>query len=139
VARSNTNDYIERHLAICQRIGKPLVMEEFGYPRDGFKFGTHDPTQGRDAYYDFVFRLVTRHAASGGRLAGCNFWGWGGVAAPRHEQWQVGDDYCGDPAQEAQGLNSVFATDSSTLQVVRKYVECLTAVKKSKDTVNRNQ
>jgi mannan endo-1,4-beta-mannosidase len=51
----------------------------------------------------------------------------------------VGDDYCGDPAQEAQGLNSVFATDSSTLQVVRKYVECLTAVKKSKDTVNRNQ
>ena len=35
-ACENTRDYIERHLDICSRINKPLVMEEFGYPRDGF-------------------------------------------------------------------------------------------------------
>ena len=65
------------------------------------------------------------NALQGGHFAGCNFWGWGGFAVPRHEQWQVGDPYTGDPAQEAQGLNSVFVTDTSTLAVVRQQVERL--------------
>ena len=56
-------------------------------------------------------------------FAGCNFWGWGGFAKPKHEQWQVGDDYTGDPAQEAQGLNSVFSTDISTLAIIAGQVE----------------
>ena len=30
------------------------------------------------------------------------------------------DPYTGDPAQEEQGLYSVFATDTSTLSVIRK-------------------
>jgi len=124
-ACNNTKEYIDRHLEICERIGKPLVMEEFGYPRDGFKFSPDTPTRGRDGYYQYVFQLVADNAISGGKFAGCNFWGWGGYAKPRHEQWQVGDDYCGDPAQEAQGLNSVFATDRSTLEVVQKQVEKL--------------
>ena len=59
---------------------------------------------------------------SGESLMG-NFWGWGGFANPKHEQWQVGDDYTGDPAQEAQGLNSVFSTDKSTLDVVKTQVD----------------
>jgi len=122
-ACENTKDYIDRHVAICNRLKKPLVMEEFGYPRDGFKFALGTPTRGRDGYYQYVFALVAQNAEQGGCFAGCNFWGWGGEARPRHEQWQVGDDYCGDPAQEAQGLNSVFATDRSTLDVVRQQVE----------------
>ena len=35
----------------------------------------------------------------------------------------MGDDYTGDPAQEAQGLNSVFAGDASTLQVIKSQIE----------------
>lgn len=119
-AKTNTKDYIDRHLAICTRLGKPLVLEEFGYPRDGFKFELGTPTKGRDAFYEYVFSLVVNHAEHGGYFAGCNFWGWGGLARPRHyEQWQVGDDYTGDPAQEAQGLNSVFSGDASTLRVIQ--------------------
>ena len=95
-------------------------MEEFGYPRDGFSFSPTSTTEGRDGYYRFVFSFVAENAETGGLFAGCNFWGWGGVAQPRHEQWQVGDDYTGDPAQEAQGLNSVFSSDSTTLSVVRE-------------------
>jgi mannan endo-1,4-beta-mannosidase len=98
-------------------------MEEFGYPRDGFKFTKDVSTKGRDGFYEYVFSLVADNAEQGGRFAGCNFWGWGGLAEPKHEQWQVGDDYTGDPAQEAQGLNSVFATDSTTLAVVRSQVD----------------
>jgi len=123
-AKENTKDYINRHLEICARLKKPLVMEEFGYPRDGFKFALGTPTKGRDGFYEYVFSLVGDNAAQGGYFAGCNFWGWGGLAKPRHhEQWQVGDDYTGDPAQEAQGLNSVFAGDKSTLRVIRQQVD----------------
>lgn len=123
ISCKNTKEYIDEHLEVCGRIRKPLVMEEFGYPRDGFSFSTSSTTEARDGYYKYVFSLVGDNAASGGYFAGCNFWGWGGFANPKHEQWQVGDDYTGDPAQEAQGLNSVFSTDKSTLDVVKTQVD----------------
>ena len=122
-AKQNTKEYIDRHLEICERIKKPLVMEEFGYPRDDFKFALGTPTKGRDGFYNYVFTLVGDNAEKGGCFAGCNFWGWGGFAQPKHEeQWQVGDDYTGDPAQEAQGLNSVFVNDTTTLSVIKEQV-----------------
>lgn len=132
VSCRNTKDYIDRHLAICARLTKPLVMEEFGYPRDGFSFSLSSTTEGRDGYYKYVFSLVGDNAEKGGYFAGCNFWGWGGFAKPRHEQWEVGDDYTGDPAQEAQGLNSVFVTDTTTLQVVKTEVERMRRLGQSK-------
>ena len=118
-AKDNTKEYIDRHLAICAKINKPLVMEEFGYPRDGFAFSKQSPTTARDAYYGYVFSLLAADADKGGYFAGCNFWGWGGQAQPKHEQWEPGDDYTGDPAQEAQGLNSVFSSDTSTVNVIK--------------------
>ena len=125
----NTKEYINQHLAVCDTINKPLVMEEFGYPRDGFKFTLGTPTSGRDGYYKYVFSLVADNAETGGKFAGCNFWGWGGFAKPLHEQWQVGDPYTNDPAQEAQGLNSVFVSDTTTLSVVREQVERMQRLK----------
>ena len=127
-ACENTKAYIDRHLAVCDSLHKPLVMEEFGYPRDGFSFVPGSPTRGRDGYYRYVFSLVAADAEQGGSFAGCNFWGWGGFAQPRHEQWQVGDPYTNDPAQEAQGLNSVFACDTTTLAVIRQQVERMNRV-----------
>ena len=96
-------------------------MEEFGYPRDGFVFTTTSPTRARDAYYRYVFSLVGTDPL----FAGCNFWGWGGAVVPRHEWWQVGDEYTADPAQEQQGLYSVFASDRSTLKVIRDAIRRL--------------
>ena len=113
-ACQNTADYIRRHTDIAERLQKPLVIEEFGYPRDGFVFAPGSPTTGRDRYYDFVFSLIKSEPM----VYGCNFWAWGGEASPTHEQWQMGDDYCGDPAQEQQGLNSVFLCDTTTLKVI---------------------
>ena len=128
-ACNNTREYINQHLSVCDTINKPLVMEEFGYPRDGFKFNLGTPTNGRDGYYKYVFSLVADNAESGGKFAGCNFWGWGGYAKPLHEQWQVGDPYTNDPAQEAQGLNSVFVSDTTTLSVVKAQVERMSKVR----------
>lgn len=119
-AQAQTRVYVDEHLRIAEKYGKPLVLEEFGYPRDGFRFEKGSPTQGRDRYYKYVFRLVNDTTAAYKQLAGCNFWGWGGLAEPRHTYWQKGDDYTGDPAQEQQGLNSVFASDSTTVAVIRE-------------------
>lgn len=116
-ACDNSGEYLKEHVRIAQKLQKPLVIEEFGYPRDGFQFACASPTTARDQYYDYLFSM----AMSDSTVRGCNFWGWGGEARPMHEQWQVGDPYCGDPAQEAQGLNSVFDCDSSTLQIIRKH------------------
>jgi mannan endo-1,4-beta-mannosidase len=68
--------------------------------------------------------LVLDNASSHTLFAGCNFWGWGGFANPskEHIYWQKGDDYCGDPAQEEQGLNSVFASDKSTVKIIKESV-----------------
>ncbi len=126
IACKNSKEYIDNHRAIATQLKKPLVMEEFGYPRDGFVFTPGSPTKGRDGYYKYIFGLIEQDKQAGGPFAGCNFWAWGGTAQPKHEQWQVGDDYCGDPAQEAQGLNSVFAKDKSTLKVVKRAMKKLT-------------
>lgn len=123
VSCANTKTYIDEHLSVCKKLNKPLVMEEFGFPRDNFSFSRDSKTTVRDRYYQYVFSLVAENAEHGGFFAGCNFWGWGGFAQPQHLNWQVGDDYCGDPAQEQQGLNSVFVSDQSTISVVKKQVD----------------
>lgn len=109
-------EYIQPHVERMKKANRPLVMEEFGYPRDGFVFEPGSPTTGRDKFYEHVFSLVT----DTDELNGVNFWGWGGLANPVHENWEPWDEYTGDPAQEAQGLNSVFAKDTSTIELIKK-------------------
>ena len=119
-AKENTKKYIDDHMRIARKYSKPIVLEEFGFPRDGFSFSKEAPTTARDEYYRYVFDLIRQDRESGGLFAGCNFWAWGGFAGqnPDHVFWEKGDDYTGDPAQEQQGLNSVFATDS-TIEIIK--------------------
>ena len=119
-AKENTKKYIDDHMVIAGKYSKPIVLEEFGFPRDGFSFSKEAPTTARDEYYRYVFDLIRQDRESGGLFAGCNFWAWGGFAGqnPDHVFWEKGDDYTGDPAQEQQGLNSVFATDS-TIEIIK--------------------
>ena len=37
-ALENTDAYIDEHLKVAEKYGKPVVLEEFGFPRDDFKF-----------------------------------------------------------------------------------------------------
>ena len=97
-------------------------------PRDGFISKKSSSTTARDAYYKYIFGRVAESAGQNGLLAGANFWAWGGFAgqAEGHDDWRRGDEYCGDPAQEAQGLNSVYMGDS-TIEVVREGVQAVNA------------
>lgn len=117
-----TDAYLEKHLEVAQQLKKPIVLEEFGLPRDHHRYSVDDPTTARDKYYEHIFRLVEENAISDGILAGCNFWAWGGFARPSrdHVFWMKGDEYMGDPAQEEQGLNSVFNVDS-TIELIKRY------------------
>lgn len=126
VACRNTSGYINSHYeALGNAVkengtsGKPIVLEEFGYPRDGMALAPCTPVNGRDAYYSHVFSEIK----NGGKIKGANFWGWGGFAKPVHEVWEMWDDYTGDPAQEPQGLNSVFAADSTTIAIIKRAIE----------------
>lgn len=123
-ACKNTEEYIEEAYAKMHPLGKPIVLEEFGYPRDNYEIAAGSPTTGRDAYYKYVFNIIR----TSGKIAGCNFWSWGGLASVKHGNWQMWDDYTGDPAQEEQGLNSVFASDSTTLAMIKEmntHVDCI--------------
>lgn len=37
-AKENTKKYIDDHMVIARKYSKPIVLEEFGFPRDGFSF-----------------------------------------------------------------------------------------------------
>lgn len=119
----NTYHYIREHLAVADTLDKPLVIEEFGLPRDGELYTLKAPTTLRDAYYAYILKIWEEECRSGGALAGLNFWGFGGNAHldPRGIMWKKGDDFTGDPGMEPQGLNSVFMTDSSTFRVLTQY------------------
>jgi len=120
-AKENTKKYIEEHLSVARKCKKPLVLEEFGFPRDSLAFSKKSHTFCRDEYYQFVFDIICRQRKNEGLLSGCNFWAWGGFANlnSTHTYWKKGDDYTGDPPQEEQGLNSVFATDHTTIQIIK--------------------
>jgi mannan endo-1,4-beta-mannosidase len=117
-----TEEYINMHLELGEKIQKPVVVEEFGMPRDDMNFRKGSPVECRDIYYTYVFDLIVKSREKSGPFAGCNFWSWGGYAQTNpddHEYWAKGDDYTGDPAQEQQGLNSIFVEDESTMKIIR--------------------
>lgn len=119
-----TDDYIRKHIDAMREIGKPLVIEEYGYPRDNNSFEPTSATTRRDGFYEKILLHWQESFAQKGVLAGCNFWAFGGTARPIDGQkfWKPGDNFMGDPPMEEQGLYSVFDSDTSTWKVIEKYI-----------------
>jgi mannan endo-1,4-beta-mannosidase len=123
----NSRQYIQQHIEIASGLNKPTVMEEFGVERDGADYRLSSTTVYRDKFYREYFEQIYRQAADGKPVMGVNFLSWGGTGRAQHEDlvWREGDPFVGDPPQEPQGLNSVFAEDISTLAVIKQYAEVL--------------
>jgi mannan endo-1,4-beta-mannosidase len=116
--------YIDDHIRFAEEIGKPAVIEEFGIPRDGHSYSPETTTRWRDMYLEKLFDHIFENSSKGGPLVGSNFWAWGGFGQPRDPEdpaWEKGDDFTGDPPQEPQGRNSVFASDSSTINILKEF------------------
>jgi mannan endo-1,4-beta-mannosidase len=124
-------DYVERHVAFARQLGKPLVIEEFGFPRDGGGFDPSAPTGYRDRFYRLILDAVAASASQGGPLAGSNFWAWNGEGRAAHadRRFRPGDtDWLGDPPHEPQGWYGVFDGDESTRRLVRDHAAALRAL-----------
>lgn len=121
----NSNSYIGKHSMVMQKIQKPLVIEEFGLPRDNHSYLTSSATSLRNKYYETIFDTLLLSQRQQSVIAGCNFWSFSGIGRPSYHQllWKKGDDVLGDPPVEEQGLNSVFDTDESTWKLIESYTK----------------
>ncbi|KOS05856.1 beta-mannanase [Flavobacterium akiainvivens] len=121
-AISSTMAYIDEHIAVAQKLNKPIVLEEFGLPREGESLDRKSTTADRDAYYRAIFERLAKSIKAGQVFTALNFWGYGGTGEnnPANGHWRKGDDFTADPPQEPQGLNTVFSGDS-TLKLVKEF------------------
>jgi len=117
-AAGKARDHVELHNQIATDIlKKPLVLEEFGLPRDHEKYSPDSPTTARDEYYRRMFAQVSESCQAGRALQAANFWAWAGEGRAGSSKDSAGE-FLGDPPCEPQGLNSVFDTDASTHAVI---------------------
>jgi len=123
VSVKNADDYIKQHIEFGNELNKPVVMEEFGLGRDKEKLTEDVPVTYRDKYYENIYTLLYDSASAGSAMAGSNFWAWGGEVRGQHPDciYVQGDKFVGDPPQEPQGLNSVFDTDSTTVEIIKQH------------------
>jgi mannan endo-1,4-beta-mannosidase len=111
--------YIRRHADLAKTAGKPLLLEEFGFPRDEASFDPRAPTTLRDRYFEAIYELVATLIPAS-PLAGILPWAWSGAARPPRPggMWRPGDPLVGDPPHEPQGWYGIYDVDPTT-HVVR--------------------
>ena len=112
--------YLEKNAEVSKTVLKPIVLEEFGLARDGGSYEASAEVNMRNKFYQFLYETTIGNPNSPYR--GMNFWAIGGEGRPRQPEtfWQAGDDYIGDPPHEKQGWYSVYFTDSSTFEWLKK-------------------
>ncbi len=128
-AAARAKAHVEEHNVLAtDTLHKPLVLEEFGLPRDHEKYSPDSPTTARDDYYRRMFDQVADSCQTGRALQGANFWAWGGEGRAGTGPMDSAAELIGDPFSEPQGLNSVFDTDKGTLAVIAQANEKLAAI-----------
>jgi len=121
--RAKVEAYVATHVRLAKALNKPLVIEEFGFPRDGELYDPTVPTTFRQRYYRLIYAAAEASLAEGGPIAGTNFWGWNGEARttrPDH-RWHAGDPLMGDPPHEPQGWYGNFDSDAPMIAVIRDH------------------
>lgn len=125
-------NYIKQHIAMAEKLNKPLVFEEFGFARDGNLNSLETPTTMKDRFYGLIYKAVEDAVKTGGPVAGSNFWAWGGAGRAAHADYKMrrGEtNYVGDPPHEPQGWYSVFNTDTSTKALIKSHAEAISSIK----------
>ncbi|WP_338243503.1 glycoside hydrolase 5 family protein [Aurantiacibacter hainanensis] len=123
-AARNTADYLDTHAALAREMDKPLLVEEFGFPRDRESYAPSASTEFRRRFYRLIYDAVERSWADGGPIAGSNFWAWNGEARAAHADAAFRDGdlaYMGDPPHEPQGWYGNFDSDDTMLALIRAH------------------
>lgn len=123
IAIEKTMAYIDEHIAVAKRLQKPIVLEEFGYPRSQESLDRKASVVYRNEFYKAVFDRLLKAVTNKEPFVALNFWGYAGIAKnnPKDGKWKIGLDFTTDPPQEPQGLNSVFSSETSTMQLIKKF------------------
>lgn len=130
-ALSLSAEYVQQHVELAKQAGKPLVVEEFGYPRNGDVYDLSVSTSMRDDLYAMIQDAVIASVREGGPLVGSNFWAWNGEGRAQHAdfRFKTGDTaFLGDPPHEPQGWYGVFDQDRSTREIIRARAATLAAL-----------
>lgn len=118
--------YLQTHEVIARGLNKPLIFEEFGFPRDGERYDPSAGTRFRERYYAMIYDAVEASIAQNGPISGSNFWAWNGEARAQHadHRFREGDhQYMGDPPHEPQGWYGNFDSDHALLELIRKHAQ----------------
>lgn len=123
--KAKVDDYLAIHIRLADAAGKPLVFEEFGFPRDGELYAPSVPTTFRQLYYKLIYDAAEAYSSgAGGPVSGTNFWAWNGEARAQHadHRFHPGDtQYMGDPPHEPQGWYSNFDSDKDMIALIREH------------------
>jgi mannan endo-1,4-beta-mannosidase len=106
--------YLRHHADLAKMLGKPILLEEFGFPRDEAAYAPQSRTMLRDQYFGGLYALVN-DMLDCTTIAGIAPWSWAGFSVPARpgQLWRPGDPLTGDPPHEMQGWYSVYANDSA--------------------------
>lgn len=124
--KQKVEDYLAVHTRLAEEMNKPLLIEEFGFPRDGEAYSPDTTTEFREKYYRTIYDAVEKSWAAGGALQGSNFWAWNGEARASHADFRFKDGdlaYMGDPPHEPQGWYGNFDVDQAMIALIEAHVE----------------
>ena len=105
-AWTKMQDYLNWHIDTANKMGKPIVLEEFGINRDDGSFRPGAPTTSTaTSSTPRSSDLLARRAAAGDAIAGSNFWAWGGAGRTQNADfmWKAGDGFVGRSAAGTAG------------------------------------
>ena len=122
--KKKVEDYLAVHSRLAADLGKPLLVEEFGFPRDDEAYSPAATTEFREKYYRTIYDAVEASWRNGGPLQGSNFWAWNGEARAAHAdaRFRDGDlSYMGDPPHEPQGWYGNFDSDAAMIALIREH------------------
>ncbi|HXX70498.1 MAG TPA: hypothetical protein VEK07_25170 [Polyangiaceae bacterium] len=110
--------YVVEQVGRAAVLGKPIVLEEFGFPRDDGSFDPASSTHVRDRYFAEIYALV-RSLARETPMAGILPWAWSGQTRPPRpgDCWKPGDPLTGDPPHERQGWYGIYDSDSTVATI----------------------
>jgi len=120
-AETKSLAYINAHIELARELNKPIVMEEFGLPRDYGFWQPGSPTTNRNKFFNSILKLVYDSAAAGSPMAGANFWVWGGDGKSNNNnyKWGFGRPLGGG----VDYTNSIFDRDSATIEILKNFSE----------------
>lgn len=123
IAIEKTIAYIDEHIEVAKSLQKPIILEEFGFPRSQESLDRNASVEFRNQFYKAVFERLEKAIKDNEPFVALNFWGYAGLAKnnPKDGKWKVGVDFTTDPPQEPQGLNSVFSEEISTMNLIKEY------------------